>query len=303
MLAGTIKPPPLQQEVGLPVAAMPLTTGETLFTRWLSVLSALKSVRGVRVVVNSDRDARLLTASIDPARGGVGAPISAQANVLPPNEVLMEQSSWRGTAGLMRDMAGEIADREHLIVLIEVSMLPPNSLDPILSSLASGVEGVVGSSRDRIPNGVCAFRGGVLLHIPRVGYFDVKEQLLPRLHENGLRVRPALFDERSFRIRDRRTYLEAVHAINAPLPSRAAGGARFEGVCLIDPFAVISEGAIVHDSVVMQGAVVEPEAIVTKSVIGPGARVEGGRRVVREVIAGHGTAERAAMHVARRRAS
>lgn len=281
MLAGGLKPPPLREALNLPPQALPVAPGVPVLVRWLEVTTALRAVKDLRVVVSSDEDAVLLTA--------LAARIGDQS---PRCRVMLEPGSWRGTAGLLHDVAKE-TDETELILLVESSVLPPRSLHPLFEEVDELAAGVIGASRDNGPNGVALFKREVLEHIPAVGYFDLKEQLLPRLHKRGLRVRPAYFDEPVLRLHDRQRYLRAVattaQRTGEPImihPDASVDeDARLAGTCLIDAGAVVEAGAIVHESVVMEGAIVRCGAAVSRSVAGPGAVISGSQRSAREVVA------------------
>jgi NDP-sugar pyrophosphorylase family protein len=129
----------------------------------------------------------------------------------------------------------------------------------------------------------------VLRHVPEVGFFDIKEQLLPRLHALGEASRATRITRRVRRIRDRAGYLDAVRSwalARPPTPEpatpRRAGSAH--GACVISQGAAVGAGAVLHDSVLLAGAHVGARAIVSRSVIGRGGRVAAGGRALKAVL-------------------
>jgi len=279
MLAGALRTPALRRQTGLPALCLPLATDVTLLTRWFDAFSSINVERDVHCVVRTEDDARLVRRHAESLARGRCEPV----------RVMTEPASWRGTAGIVEDVASNVAD-DGVIIVVEANTLAPDSLLPLVDSLDPHAQGVVGVCGEE-PNGIYAFRRSVFRRVPVIGYFDLKEQLLPALHENGDRVRPAPFEFPVRRVRDRAGYLDAVRAVVesgrpgvSPL-ARIEPGARIAGACLIDPGAAVEAGAIVHDSVVLRGARIGADAVVSECVVSPNARVESGARIVRDVVA------------------
>ncbi|MFM7260275.1 MAG: hypothetical protein ACKO3W_06685, partial [bacterium] len=153
---------------------------------------------------------------------------------------------------------------------------------------------------DDIPCGVMHLSARAIRRIPEIGYFDLKEQLLPAIAAAGGGV-PVIRSKRPpFRIGDRRSYLALVNwrrSMGVAMISDAASidpSAFIEGGTLVGRGAAILGRAIVSDSVVMPGAIVGPGAVVARSVVPPGARVGAGARVIDEVFASLGAGGREA---------
>lgn len=285
MLAGTIRPSPLRAALDVPALCLPMGARGALLDTWLEALTALP-VRDVTIVLNSQSDVEAVGAI---ARAG-GHPGRITGSIRP----VAEPAAWRGAAGLLRDMT-EHVETDGTILVVEAAGLPPRTLAPIAAAMGGPDAGIVGVCGDDQPAGVYAFTRHAIEQIPRVGYYDLKEQLLPNLYGEGeATVRAAVLGERVLKIHDRAAYLDAVAVTLAAsnggaarVSSRASvsGSAIVQGACIIESGAVIEDGAVVHDSVVLAGATIGGGAIVSRSVIGPLTNVAPRRRVMREIAA------------------
>jgi NDP-sugar pyrophosphorylase family protein len=145
------------------------------------------------------------------------------------------------------------------------------------------------------PAGVYAFSRETLDLVPRIGYFDLKEQFLPAMSKAEQRVMTARLGDSVHRIRDLSSYLNAVKqsmmiesgqqaATRIAPRASVSGSAVLDGVCVVEHGAVVEDGAVVHDSVILWGATVGGGSVVSGSVIGPLAAVEPRTRVIRSLI-------------------
>jgi hypothetical protein len=286
MLAGALHPPPLRQQLGMPVVCLPLGVCGKLLTAWTDALGEALDAPIVQIAVNSEEDAQTLRTTID------------EQGVNGSARVVAEPASWRGTGGLIRDLCRDDPDRG--IMVVEAHCLPPASLDGLLQALDDSTHGVVATTDDEEPAGLYVFDQTALKPIPAIGYFDLKEQLLPALNRRGCQIRAVRITDRVFRIRDRASYLQAIRAIaerhgegsglwRSP-EADIAPSARIAGHCIVEQQVVVKEGAVVHDSVLLSGAIVEEKAVVSRSVVAPGVRVAAGSKVVDRVAGDRGSA-------------
>ncbi|MCH7646278.1 MAG: biotin/lipoyl-binding protein, partial [Nitrospinae bacterium] len=204
--------------------------------------------REVRIVVNTEADALAIR--------GLERPRHISNRSRPEIVVVAEPTSWRGTGGLLGDMSRDISP-DNVVVLIETNCLPPPSLEPLLRALEDGeTMGVVGAGTDHEPAGIYAFDHAAISLIPEIGYYDLKEQLLPALNGIGRPVRLARMTERIIRLRDRSGYLQAVQV------SLQRGGpdgprSRCSPLATVSPLARIAGRCIIE-----RGVVVEADAVV-----------------------------------------
>jgi NDP-sugar pyrophosphorylase family protein len=204
----------------------------------------------------------------------------------------------RGPAGCARDVAGQ-GDSETFVV-IEGSILPKIDLEDLLDThAASGAAltivvtqaplGEEGLKRVYRPAGVYVFSKRAMDHIPRTGYQDIKETLIPRLHVSGERVEtyavPPLAVSRvsgigSYLAVSERMVQEAIRD-DALGPRYAAHGeARVHSSARIDPSARLIGPVVVSEGCTIEGAAL----IVGPCTIGEGCRIGAGSTVSRSVL-------------------
>jgi hypothetical protein len=287
LLAGTLRPTPLRQALDLPRLCLPVDHRGSLLDAWLRCLEGIGCHGDVRIVMNSETDAEAVGVRLrqEKARSEEQSRIRAIA----------EPASWRGVAGILRDVTGQIAEGS-IVVVGEAGALPPDDPAPILEMLdATAAAGVVGIYGEDEPAGVYAFRREVFGRVPPIGYHDLKEQLLPQLAEAGIEIRAARLRGSRTSLRDRRDYLDAVRARLASterdggslLVATNAGiapTAVLDGACIVEDGVVVEDTAVVHDSVLLRGARIGRGAVVSLSVVGPGTAVAADSRVVRAVV-------------------
>ncbi len=289
MLAGALQPCPLQQQLPVPLLCLPIGRCGSLLDAWLATIGRSGKCRRVEIVVSTEDDVHALR--------GLAANRVQPGSQPPTIAVTVERASWRGSAGLLRDVAGSIGDNE-IIVAVEAHCLPPPSLEPLLHALNGEVKAVVGAAADDEPAGVYAFRPAALNSVRPIGYVDLKEQLLPSLHSQGTPVRLVRIGEHVIRLRDQISYLDAVSAsmngmgsetmVSRRSPeSRIARSARIFGGSIVERGAVIEDQTIIHASIVLNGAVVERGAIVSRSIVGPRAVVPARARLIASYQRGH----------------
>ncbi len=278
MLAGALQPCPLQQQLSIPLLCLPIGRRGSLLDAWLATIRRSGKCRRVEIIVSTEDDVQAL-------RG------FAANRVAPPTiAVTVERASWRGSAGLLRDVVSSIGDNE-IVVAVEAHCLPPPSLEPLFHALNGEVKAVVGAGADDEPAGVYAFRHAALNSVRPIGYVDLKEQLLPALYSQGTPVRLVRISEQVIRLRDQVGYLDAVSASlngmgSATMVSRRSSGAmiarsaRIVSGSIVERGAVIEDQAIIHGSIVLKEAVVEGGAIVSRSIVGPGAVVPARARLI-----------------------
>ena len=280
VLAGGIRPAPLSNELRRPPACLPIAHGVTLLEAWLEVLSGVDGCASVLIIVSRKQEADAIEAVLRETDGELRAPV--------PIKVVVEPHRWRGTGGIVRDIA-TIATRGEDLVVLESAVLPPPDATRVIDDLRLGAGSVMGIDAARQPAGVYAFDASVLDVIPGIGFYDVKEQLIPALHARGCAAHAVTIADRVLRIRDRAGYLDAVAAFSDarsdPVdPDWTCSGidsaAAIIGHCLIDSSAVIESGALIDTSVILDNVTVRAGATVSRSIIGPGVEIDSGALIV-----------------------
>jgi N-acetylglucosaminyldiphosphoundecaprenol N-acetyl-beta-D-mannosaminyltransferase len=278
LLGGSIRPSPLALATGRSVLDLPLDDGGSLLNFWLSQAVDMSRVAGlgrlpVRVLVNH----------------ASSEPYTADEKYYGTFRVERDQSEYRGTGGVLRDVAAEYADDDMILVANAAQVL----IDP-LPVIATALERKGGdvcliSHDDGTPGGVMLLSCKALRLIPATGFVDMKEQMLPHI--------AARFDVRVVRrhrptgipVRTLEDYIQALrfhHRRRAGKPFTTDPLAEdfSAAFSLIEPGSTVGAGARVHDSVVLAGGVVEPGAALVRSVVCPGADVRKDRTEVDKLV-------------------
>jgi len=288
LLAGRIRPSPLREALDIPVLCLPIGRRGSLLDAWLTLLASVPGLTEVQVVVNSPGDAD----AVRTAAGSSHALESCGASL----RVIAEPAAWRGAGGIVRDVSIGV-DSSSIVLVCEAKRLPPATLAPMFVPYDTDpdISGVVGLCGLDEPAGVYTFSRQALDLVPRIGYFDLKEQFLPAMANEERRVLTARLGDWVHRIRDVNSYLGAVRqsmmiegaeqsAIRIAPRASVSGSAVLDGVCVVEHGGVVEDGAVVHDSVILWGATVGGGSVVSGSVIGPLAVVEPRTRVIRSVV-------------------
>ncbi len=290
LLAGTLRPPPLREALGQPILCLPLGRSGTLLEAWLGALGSIDELAEIRIVLKGRADVEAVNAALSPAVRGPRRGTGRRPNVC----CVAEPKAWRGPGGILRDVTDDL-DGNDAVIIVEALRLPPPTLRPLVDAFTEAFDGVVGLVGRDQPGGVYVFRQRVLQQASAIGYCDLKEQLVPAMSRGGAKITTAPLGEVAYTIRDRAEYLAAVRASLAQSPgldppTRIAGAAAvsssalLEGFCVIEPDAVIGDGAVVHDSVVLSHAVIGGGAIVSRSVIGSSVAIAPRCQVVQKIV-------------------
>jgi N-acetylglucosaminyldiphosphoundecaprenol N-acetyl-beta-D-mannosaminyltransferase len=268
LLGGSVRQTELATSIGRSVLDLPVDENGTLLNHWLSHVSELAQYAGVeslpvRVLVNRKAP----------------EPSSAAARYSNIVSVERDSSEFRGTGGVLHDLAASYDDNDLILVANAGQLL----MDP-LSVIAAALDHkradiALISHRDGTPSGVMLIRVKTLRGIKPVGFIDMKEQALPQIAQSfDVKVmhcrRPS-----GLPIRSLEDYVAALRYFHRRKSGKPA---------LNDPlaedwqpsFAIVEEGAQVdsrahvHDSVVLKGAMVEANASIVRCVVCPGGHVK-----------------------------
>ena len=207
-----------------------------------------------------------------------------------------------GTAGCIRDAAG--GETDELLLIFPASMVCPPKINALISAHRKGQSDLTvmfnpGHGNGKILEeaaGIYICETSVLEHIPKEGYFDIKEGLIPEMLRAGKTVHTAVLPSHVGNFRDWRGYLYAIanYLENAPKlsedlklckrnnsqaiwmapNSRVDPGARIYGPVVIMDGAHISEGAVIFGPTILGRDVsIGKNSIVINSVFWDGAQV------------------------------
>jgi N-acetylglucosaminyldiphosphoundecaprenol N-acetyl-beta-D-mannosaminyltransferase len=278
LLGGSVRANALVASTGRSVLDLPLDDSGSVLNFWLQQAAEVaKTARldklPIRVMVDQN--------SPEPA--------SADPRFVGNFRVERDLSEYRGTGGVLHDIACDYHDDDLILVANAAQVL----LDPLSLVLAAlrrkQADVAVISHEDGTPSGIMLLTRKVLKLLPDKGFIDMKEQGLPLIaskHEVRAvrRRRPT-----GLPIRHLDGYIQALHYYHR----RRSGAAPVAdplaedwspSFSLIEPGASVASSARVHDSVVLAGARVEDGAVLVRSLVCPGSLVRRDRNVVDQII-------------------
>ncbi|MDB5289197.1 MAG: putative glycosyltransferase [Phycisphaerales bacterium] len=278
LLGGSVRANTLCSGTGRAVLDLPLDEDGSLLNFWLAQAAEVARAAGleklpVRVMVNQNSP----------------EPRSADARYIGAYRVERDLSEYRGTGGVLHDLANDYDDDDLILVANAAQVL----LDP-LTLVASALQRKRGdvsviSHEDGTPSGIMLVTRKTLRLLPPTGFVDMKEQGLPLIAgKYEVRVvkrrRPTGLPVRSLE-----GYIQALHFYHrrrAGTPPAADPLAEdwSPSFSLIEPGATVDPTARIHDSVVLAGATVEAGAVLVRSVACPGTVVRRDRTAVDRLV-------------------
>ncbi|MGA2441341.1 MAG: WecB/TagA/CpsF family glycosyltransferase [Tepidisphaeraceae bacterium] len=259
LLGGGVRPTSLAMSLSRNVLDLPVGKGKTVLTHWLDEAAIVAQMLGMERL-----PVRLLLDREAPE------PVSAAKTVSEHYRLERDTAEYRGTGGLLANIAVEYDDDDTILVGNAAQIL----LDPLSALLMSlkktrGVVSLIGH-RDGEPSGLMLITCRALRLIPRVGFVDMKEQALPIIASSyDVRVvqcrRPT-----GLSIRTLSDYIAALRALHQPIRATAMDPWAEDWkstFAIVEPGAAVSPSARIHDSVVLAGGSVEAGAVVVRSVV------------------------------------
>jgi len=218
-----------------------------------------------------------------------------------------------GTAGCIRDAAAGKSD--ELLVVLPASTTCPPEIDWLVSEHLRGRADLTvflnpcrkKEAHTGQASGIYLCNSDILQHIPEVGYFDIKEGLIPELLIAGKAVQASELKRDAGSFRDRQEYLRAVECCIESAPNlceeveflrasetqdvwisakaKIESDARVYGPAVIMDDVTIASGAVVLGPAVLEcNTVVSGDSVVVDSVLWSGARVDPNCRIEGAVI-------------------
>ena len=283
LLGGTVRSGGFGATIKRSLLDLPVGGGATLLSYWAGEVAQL-GVRlslpriSVRVVIGRN----------------CFAPQNAVSTAGVELNVERDPVEFRGTGGVMRDLAQEYGD-DDLLLVANANQLSNETLPDRVERLFAGsgdVRLLAGPLNE--PGGLFMLRCGCLRGISESGFVDLKEQALPGIAaRHSVRVIGSS-ESTSQSIRRWNDYLAALRRRHRP-PGESDLSAFQEDWHPL--FSVIEEGAKVdatagiHDSVVLAGGRVEAKATLVRSIVAPGGIVPRGQVVVGRLVTVDGMSE------------
>lgn len=271
LLGGKVRESPLSMAIGRSRLDLPLDETGTILNHWLTQCDELAQRAALEQL--------LVRVTVDQTSHEPKTIDSKYAHMV---RVERDQSSFRGTGGLIADIAADYADDDLLLVGNAHQVL----LDP-LWAIAAALDHKTGdftliSHRDGTASGLMLLSCRTVREISRIGYIDLKEQALPTIAKrHDVRVvhcrQPTglpLFTladyitslQQHYRRRERR------RARVAPLSEDYN-----RHFAIVEDGATVAPDAYLHDAVVLRGATVEAGAAAIRSLVCPGAAIRRGK--------------------------
>ncbi len=222
-----------------------------------------------------------------------------------------------GTAGCIREAVSD--GTEELLIVFPASIVCPPKIDVLIKAHLDGQSDLTVMLNPSCRNnadmgeasGIYVCNPGILEHIPKAGYFDIKEGLIPKMLHAGRTVHAAKLAYHAGNFRNRQEYLCAVSSYleNAPetsadlvplnsteseniwlaVSAKVDPEARIDGPVVILDGATVSSGAVVLGPAILgKNAAVDKNSVVINSMIWDDAKVGSNCNIQRCVVDYHG---------------
>ncbi|MBN2180461.1 MAG: exosortase [Sedimentisphaerales bacterium] len=218
-----------------------------------------------------------------------------------------------GPAGCIRNAAGD--DKDSLLLVFPAAIINPPEIDELINAHHEGRAELTvflnpnpsGKKNRGQTCGIYVCNPAVLEYIPKNGFSDIKEGLIPKMLRAGKKVHAVTLKKHAGNFRNRQEYLYAVgdylNRISEPRPEQVPGqhigrqrtvpadktnvepGARICGPVKILKGAGISNGAvIIGPTIIGNNVTIGENTVVVNSVLWDGARIEKNCQVQRCVM-------------------
>jgi len=230
----------------------------------------------------------------------------------------LDESLPVGTAGCIRDAAVDETDalgsrKVETLLVFPANIIRPPKIDVLINAHRDGQSDLTvmlnpdcgnadthasderGKSMGE-PAGIYVCRTDILKHIPKAGYFDIKEGLIPEMLRAGKTIHVATLPDHAGNFRDRQeylyaiaNYLEGVPKLDADLKpckdadsqtmwiaanAKVEPGARIYGPAVIMDGTCISNDAVILGPTILENNVtIGKDSVVVNSVLWDGAQV------------------------------
>jgi N-acetylglucosaminyldiphosphoundecaprenol N-acetyl-beta-D-mannosaminyltransferase len=278
LLGGSVRANELSSGTGRSVLDLPLDEKGTILTHWLAHAHEV-----TRWAALARLPVRVMVSQNAPE------PLSADSRHYSEFRIERDLSEYRGTGGVLHDIATEYDD-DDLLLIGNAAQVLLDPLPQIAAELhAKKADVAVVSHEDGTPSGLMLVRCRALRLIAPRGFVDMKEQALPLIASSyQVRVmqcrRPTGLPVRSLG-----DYIQALRFHHRRLSGRLATIDPLAEdwdptFSLIEPGASVDPSARLHDSVVLGDARVEAGAVVVRSIIAPGAVLGSDRTAVDQIV-------------------
>lgn len=279
ILGGSVRQTNLAKGLQRSVLNLPIENEFSVIDQWTDGLQRLCTLIGrdsldVRIIVNKQ--------AIMPVVPQISGPIQLSLEEDP--------ADYRGTGGILKDIAGDYDQEDYLLVAngAQILLQPFEQTANELAELEAEVSLV--SHGDGIPSGFFLLRVSAFKEIPTAGFHDLKEQCLPTIAKSHV-VKVREYDQATgLSIRTLDDYIGALRYYHRKLSGYQGvdpfGEDWRSSFSIVEPGATVSEQAQLVDAVVLRNAKVSGNAVIVRSIVGAGANVPSGRQVIDHLVRG-----------------
>lgn len=277
----------LREVAGHPVSLLPVPGKKHFLYTWFETLMKVDAVTKVDVLTGKPEDLRSLSAATN----------NWDAAHLGQTGVYADKENHRGTAGALKDFMTSLQYEGDLLI-VEGNCKPPT--DPkLLFDIEYDRKDVIGSlgrTSTYDPSGMMVVKNRILELIPDIGFFDLKEQLIPRALDRGERIIVRDIGGESSRLSDGKSYLQCIKSLaerdqesGDALPTihedaQVHPSADIAGYTLVDANVRIEAEATIQNSAILDGAVIGHDTLIVDSVIGREQNVPAGTKIIRDTV-------------------
>ena len=280
LLAGSVRPGRLATSIGRPLFMLPQEADCTILDAWRREAAKLGGYLGIGAL-----NVRVM---IDRATPSPKEQPAAGAD-LAPARIERDPMGYRGTGGVLHDLAADFAD-DDLLLVANASQVLLEPLTGLVCDLAgAGADVSIISHEDGTASGLMLLRCAALRNLPAVGFIDMKEQALPGIAASHRVTVVKRASATAVPVRLLSGYVQALRHLHRRLEGKSLASSPFEEMW--EPsFAIVEKGAEVdgsvrlHDSVVLTGGRVEAGAVVVHSVVCPGGVVRRGKNLIDDLV-------------------
>lgn len=222
-----------------------------------------------------------------------------------------------GTAGCIREALSD--GTEELLMVFPAGIVSPPKIDVLIKAHRDGQSDLTVMLNPCCRNntdmgeasGIYVCNPGILEHIPKAGFFDIKEGLIPKMLLAGRTVHAAKLPYHAGNFRNRQEYLSTVSSCLENVPKMNADlkplnntdsenvwlavnakvdpKARIDGPVVILDGATVSSGAVVLGPAILgKNSAINKDSVVINSVLWDDAKVGSNCQIQRCVVDYHG---------------
>ena len=244
LLGGSVRAGAFGSAIGRLVFQLPIDSSSTILDSWSAAAADLAPVaeQVIRLRVMIDK------AAPQPL------PITSAKAV----EIERDPFDFRGTGGVLRDLASQYAPEDFLLVANAAQILCQPLSDTVSDLAAMGGDVSIVSHLDGTPSGLMLVRCGALGSIPKEGFVDMKEQALPAIAKDHRVTVLHRQHPTALPVRTLSDYIQALRHHHQRRAGIVSPSDAFSESCE-STFAIIKAGASVdptaklHDSIVLRG--------------------------------------------------